>query len=56
MKDKKRYSTPEIFIVKVDTESLLTTFSNNGTIEGPAGVRPNNFNDEWEEYMELDEL
>lgn len=56
MKDKKRYSTPEIITVKLDTESLLTTFSNNGTIEGPAGARPKNFIDEEEEYMGTDEL
>lgn len=56
MKDKKAYSTPEIFVVKIDTESLLTSFSTTGTVDGPAGVRPKKFIDDEEEYMESDEI
>lgn len=50
---KKMYIAPQIMVVEMEVESLLTQFSSAGNIEGPVGSKPHDFNFEFsdgEEY------
>ncbi len=45
----KKYVKPEIHVVHVEMESVLTSFSANGGIEGPIGSKKYYYDYEWEE-------
>lgn len=38
---RKKYESPEVSVICPETESLLTTFSTGGEVEGPVGAKTN---------------
>lgn len=56
MKSRKEYLIPAVSVVKMEVESLLTTFSSSGTIGGPVGIKRYEEDDmEWEIMEDIKE-
>ena len=54
MRNRKEYLVPMVSLVKIETEAPLTTFSPNGTIEGPVGAK--RYDEDYLEWEIMEDL